>query len=238
MLIPLTRAKFEELLPAVATADQFRYCWGKPADFLRRLLISVVGVVIAFILKFLLPPGFQILEFMLGIVTGLYWLWSPAYWASVRNRECRRYKYCGFWRGEVIDIFITEDLIGTEETVNKQGELVIVENRERRLNLELADESDFTARLHVPLKREHKVIRKGDMAEMLLLSNRDDLSRISKITDVYLPDHDLWVSDYPYLRRDAFLEVRQQLQRERQQQQQRLRKPTKRRSPPRRRASY
>jgi len=28
-------------------------------------------------------------------------------------------KYSGFFRGRVLDVFITEELIGTEETVNK-----------------------------------------------------------------------------------------------------------------------
>jgi len=46
----------------------------------------------------------------------------------------------GFFRGRVLDVFITEELIG-EETVNNKGDLVIVENRERRLNLEVGDET-------------------------------------------------------------------------------------------------
>jgi len=48
----------------------------------------------------------------------------------LRNGEYRKYKYSGFFRGRVLDVFITEELIGKEETVNNKGELVIVENRE------------------------------------------------------------------------------------------------------------
>lgn len=229
MLIPLTRKTFEELLPSTATGEQYRYCWGKPADVLRRVLISVVGVLVAFIMRALLPPGFEVIEFLLGITTGFYWLWGPVYWASRRNREFRRYKYAGFWQGEVLDIFVTEDLIGTEETVNKQGELVIVENRERRLNLEVGDENGFTNRVQVPLQRSYKVIRPGNLAQMLVLSNRDDLSRIAQGTDLYLPDHELWVSDYPYLRRDRFLEVSRQVERRLEQQESEQRERSNRR---------
>ncbi|MBE9177513.1 phosphate ABC transporter permease [Oculatella sp. LEGE 06141] len=213
MLIPLTRKKFEELVPLVATVDQYRYAWGKLSDFLRRLLISVMSIVVVFIVRSLLGEGFGLLTFILGVTAGLYWFWSPIYLASLRNLECRKYQYSGFFRGEVLDMFITEELIGKEETVNKLGELVIVENRERRLNLEVGDESGFTTQLQVPLQRAHKVIRPGDIAEMIVMSNRPDLSRISKVSDIYLSDYSLWVYDYPYLRRDSFIEVSRQLQR-------------------------
>ncbi|HEY9619917.1 MAG TPA: phosphate ABC transporter permease [Crinalium sp.] len=214
MLIPLTRAKFEELIPAVATGDQYKYYWGKPADFLKRLLISITGLVAVFILKSLLPDGFSLLEFIVGVVISLYWLWAPVYQASRRNLGCRKYQYSGFWQGRVLDVFVTEELIGKEETVNNKGELVIVENRERRLNLEIGDETGFETKIQVPLKRDHRVIRRGDIAEMVVMSNRPDLSRFTKISDVYLSDYDLWVSDYPLLRRDSFIYVSRRLNRD------------------------
>jgi len=213
MLIPLTRKKFEELMPRVGTGDQYRYCWGKPRDFLRRLLVSIVAVVIVVILQIALGEGFEIVTFILGITAGLYWLWSPVYLASRRNAECRKYEYSGFWQGRVSEVFITEELIGKEETVNNRGDLVIVENRERCLNLEIGDESGFSTKIQVPLQRAHRVIRTGDVAEAIVLSNRPDLSRISKVSDIFLSDYNLWVSDYPYVRRDSFVYVSRQLRR-------------------------
>lgn len=211
MLVPLTRKKFEELVPLVATADQYKYYWGKPSDLLGRFLISIVGVLASIVIWLFLPKGFEILEFIPAFVVGFYWLWGPIYQASRRNRELRRYQYSGFLRGEVLDVFVTEELIGQEETVNKKGELVIVENRERCLNLEVGDESGFMTKVQVPLKRSYRSIREGDIAEMIVLSNRPDLSRILQISDVYLSDYDLWVSDYPYLRKDIFQEVSHRL---------------------------
>lgn len=214
MLVPLTRKKFEELVPRVATWDQYRFFWGKPSDFLRRLLISVVSVVVVFLVRLILPEGFGLIEFMVGVVTGLYWLWSPIYWAGRRNSDLRRYQYSGFWRGKVLDVFISEDLVGQEETVNQKGELVIVENRERRLNVELGDRDGYLTTIQAPLQRSHRAIRRGDAAELVVVSNRPDLSRISNLSDVYFPDENLWVSNYPYLRRDAFQDVRQRLLKE------------------------
>ncbi len=211
MLVPLTRQKFEQLIPRIATGAQYRYCWGTFADFLRRLLISVVALLVVWVLTLVLGKGFNILLFSLGMAAGLYCLWGPILWASLRNKEYRRYKYSGFFRGRVLDVFITEELIGKEETVNNKGELVIVENRERRLNLEVGDETGFTTQLQVPLRRTHQAVAPNQIAEMLVLSDQADLSRIAKVTDIYIPSRNLWVSDYPFLQRDVLVEVSRQI---------------------------
>lgn len=211
MLIPLTREKFEQLIPIIATGSQYGYFWGKLPDILKRLLVSVLAIVVILILGLILGNGFDPLRLLLGISAGLYWLWGPIYWASMRNLETRRYKYSGFWHGRVLDVFVTEELVGTEETVNNRGELVIVENRERRLNLDVGDESGFTTQLQAPLRRTHKAIAPGQIAEMLVMSNQPDLSSITKISDIYIPSQNLWVSDYPYVQRDAFTQISRQL---------------------------
>lgn len=46
MLIPITQEKFEQLIPLVASAEQYQYYWGKTEDFLRRALISFILVVL------------------------------------------------------------------------------------------------------------------------------------------------------------------------------------------------
>jgi hypothetical protein len=212
MLTPLTRKAFEQLVPAVATGAQYAYCWGKLPDLLSRLLISVVGMFAVLLVRLLiLQEGFDEILLTIGITVGLYWLWGPVLWASLRNREYRKYGYCGFWQGTVLDVFISEELVGTEETVNKRGDLVVVENRERCLNLVVGDESGFSTELRVPLKRSHRAIDIGDHAEMLVFSNRGDLGRISRTSDIYLPDHNLWVSDYPAVQREAFVEISRRL---------------------------
>ncbi|QIZ71113.1 phosphate ABC transporter permease [Oxynema aestuarii] len=213
MLVPLKRETFHELIPAVATGAQYAYFWGNLNQFLKRLLFSVVGILICTLMANFWIEEWKPFLFLLGLVVGLYWLWGPVASAARRNYECRRYKYSGLWQGEVFDVFLSEELVGTEETVNSQGDLVIVENRERRLNLEIGDENGFVTAIQVPLKRQHKGIRPGSRAEMLVMSNRADLSRIAKVSDVYLSDLDLWVSDYPYLRRDFFVEISTEIDR-------------------------
>jgi hypothetical protein len=211
MLVPITRQKFEQLIPLIATGPQYAYVWGQLPDFLKRLLISVIAIVVVLLLKLFFGEAFDGLGLLLGIIAALYWLWSPIYWATLRNLEMRRYPYSGFWRGQVVDVYVTEELIGTEETVNNRGELVIVENRERRLNLDVEDETGFATQLQVPLRRTHKGIAAGQIAEMLVLSYQPDLGRIAKITDIYIPSLNRWVSDYPYLQRESFVQVSRKL---------------------------
>jgi hypothetical protein len=211
MLVPLTREKFEQLIPLIATGPQYKYCWGKPQDVLKRLLISFVSVIILNLIIKKLIFGDNPIIFCLEIIAGLYWLWGPVYWASWRNMGYRKYPYSGFWRGEVLDRYLSEKLIGKEETVNDRGQLVVVENKERRLNIEVGDETGFTTTLQVPLQREHKAIALGQIAEMVVMSNEPDLSVISKVSDIYIPGYNLWISDYPYLRRDLFADASRRL---------------------------
>lgn len=210
MLVPITREKFEQLIPFTATAEQYRHYAGDWPDFLRKLLISFVGVVVIWLLGEITNSSGATISLFCAIA-GLYWLWSPVYWATRRNVTYRRFPYSGFWRGRVIEVFVSEELVGTEETVNEEGELVIVENRERRINVQVGDKTGFEVQLQAPLRRLHRNIKPGHVVELLVLSKDPDLSRISKMSDAYFPQLDIWVSNYPVLRRDTFVEVSQEL---------------------------
>ncbi|BAY12049.1 phosphate ABC transporter permease [Calothrix sp. NIES-2098] len=211
MLVPLTRQKFEQVIPLIASGPQYKYYWGKFSNFIQRLLISVVAVVVVLLVKVFFRIEFDLIVFILGIIGAFFWLWYPVFQASVRNVKCRRYKYSGFFRGRILDWWITDRLIGKQETVNSKGELVIVENREKRINLEVGDDTGFSIEFEAPLKPAYKVITRGLIAEMVVMSNRRDLSRIEEFSDIYIPNRDLWVSDYPFVRQDFFGEVSRRL---------------------------
>ncbi len=212
MLVPITREKFEQLIPFTATIEQYRHYAGEWPDFLRKLLISFVGIIVIWLLGEITNSSGATISLFCAIA-GLYWLWSPVYWATRRNNTYRRFPYSGFWRGRVLEVFVSEELVGTEETVDEKGDLIIIENRERRINLQVGDKSGFEIQIQAPLRRLHRNIKTGQVVELLVLSKDPDLARISKISDAYLPQLDLWVSNYPVLRRDVFLEVSQELRR-------------------------
>lgn len=211
MLIPLNKETSEEIIPIIATANQYACYWGNVQNVLKNLFISLVAVLIIWFLGFLL--GAKGLSLVLRVIAGLYWLWGPIYWASLRNANYRRYPYSAFWRGRILDVFITEELIDEEHTLNKIGDLIIIENRQKKINVEVGDKTGFITIIKAPLKRIHKVLNPGQAVEGLLLSNDPDFGKIAKITDIYVPQHRLWVGDYPYLRRDLFKDVSRQLAR-------------------------
>jgi hypothetical protein len=213
MLVPLRREKFQQIIPMVATGPQYLHYWGNFSDCLRRALISFIGVFVFWLLRTFGPAAFKEISLLLLSIFLVYWLWSPVYWASLRNATYRRFPYSGFWRGKVLDVYITEEVLREEQTVNKRGELVIVESTEKKINLEVGDQTGFKVKLQAPLRRIYKNIQPGQVAEMLIISSRDDLSRVDRISDVYLPQENLWIGEYPYLRRDIFSNVSQQLSR-------------------------
>jgi len=212
MLVPLTRDAFKELVPLGATGPQYRHYWGDWSTLVRRLLISFLsGLAIVYGGRLFFGVDSAPVLVVFGFAAWLYWLWGPVAMASWRNGGFRQLPYCGFWRGRVLDVFITEELSSVEETVDEAGELVVVEHRERRVNLEIGDETGFSTQVQAPIQREHKRIRRGQTAEMLVLSSRADLSRINKVTDVFLPEIELWVGEYPYLERSAFAQLSEDL---------------------------
>ncbi|BAT56002.1 hypothetical protein NOS3756_50010 [Nostoc sp. NIES-3756] len=216
MLVPLTRQKLEQLIPLIATGPQYKHYWGKFSNFLQRLLISIVTIVAILLIRGVFGLDFGLIVFLFGVFGAFFWLWYPVLQASLRNAKSRRYKYGGFFRGRILDWWITDKLMGKQETVNSKGELVIVENREKRINIEVGDDTGFSIELEAPLKPFHKAIARGQIAEMIVLSNSADLSRIEEFSDVYIPSRDIWVSDYPVLRRDFFNEVSDRLREDRQ----------------------
>jgi hypothetical protein len=224
MLVPLTRQKFEQIIPLIASGSQYKYYWGKFNSFLQRLLISVVTVVVIFLVKIFLKLDFG-LVFVFGVFGAFFWLWYPVFQASIRNAKCRRYKYSGFFRGRILDWWITEKLIGKQETVNNKGELVIIENREKRINLEVGDDTGFTIEFDAPLRSAHKAIARGQIAEMIVMSNSPDISSIEEFSNIYIPNRNIWVSDYPYVREDFFNEVSQRLRENQQEKPRRRRRP-------------
>ncbi|MCL2928435.1 MAG: phosphate ABC transporter permease [Trichodesmium sp. St16_bin4-tuft] len=207
MLVPLTRKTFEQLIPIVATGDQYKYYWGRLSEVLKRALISAVSVLVIVLINVLVHDDGDPLFLLVGITAGLYWFWGPVLLASFQNVELRRYPYSGLWQGKVFDVYLSEEVVGQEEKVNKKGELIIVENLEQRINLELQDKTGFKVEIQAPLRRYHQGISRGQIAVMLVMSYQQDLEKIVKYSDVYLPTVNLWVSNYPYLRKDVFVEV-------------------------------
>jgi len=209
MLIPLRPGELERLIPAVATGPQFNACSGDPRKLLQRLLISVIGGVIALLISQTLLFSSKLGPVMLvvGVVFLLYMLWGPILEAGRRNATLRRYPAAAIFEGRVADRFSREVVESRREQANREGRLELVEDRRTWLCLELEDEEGYLGQLRFPLEKRHDKIRPGMLVRALVLSERRDFSRIGAISDGWLPQIKEWVGEYPYLLRPAFEEL-------------------------------
>ncbi|WP_019501968.1 hypothetical protein [Pseudanabaena sp. PCC 6802] len=213
MLTPLKRQKFDLLIPTVPTADQYQYYWGTSQDVFRRVLISVALLVVFSLLynrtQENSPNSFAgLLMFVCAGLGGLYWLLGPVASAMRRNGKLRRFAYVAFWEAKVTDVYLSEEVLSKQESIDDRGRLEVIHNTESFLNVELGDRTGFATTLRVPMQRQYKRIQPRHTVCMLLLSNDPNFNRISKITsDAYIPQINLWISDYPYLSRDAFVSL-------------------------------
>ncbi|MFM7676035.1 MAG: hypothetical protein ACKO5F_10725 [Synechococcus sp.] len=208
MLLPLRPGELQRLIPAVATGPQFAACSGNPRKLLQRLLISVIGGVIALLIsQSLFSSRFGPVWLVVGFVFLLYMLWGPILEAGQRNASLRRYPVAALFEGEVADLYTREVVEERREQAGKEGRLELVENRRTWLCLELEDEEGYLGQVRFPMEKKHQSIRRGMVVRAVVLSERRDFSRIGAITDAWLPQAKLWVGEYPYLLRPAFEEL-------------------------------
>lgn len=205
MLIPLRPGELQRLIPAVATGTQFQAMLGDPRKILQRLLISGIGGVITLLIS-------QSLSFnrwgsvwlVAGVVLLLYILWGPILEAGRRNATLRRYPAAALFEGEVVDAYTRERVENQREQADANGRLELVENRRTWMILELADEDGYLGRVSFPMAKTHAAIRAGVLIRCLVLSERNDFSRVGALSDAWLPELRLWVGEYPFLLRPAF----------------------------------
>jgi hypothetical protein len=206
MLIPVSPAEFNRLIPPVATGPQFNACSNDPRKLLQRVLISVIGGVLTLLVSQTLAfnSRFSSLWLVSGVVLVLYILWGPILEASRRNSALRRYPAAAIFEGSVADLFTREVV---EERRDRSGRLELVENRRTWLCLELEDEDGYLGQVRFQFEKKHQVIRRGMVVRCLVLSERRDFARIGALSDAWLPQPKLWVGEYPYLLRPAFEEL-------------------------------
>ena len=209
MLLPLRPGELLRLIPAVATGPQFNACTGNPRKVLQRVLISVIGAVIALLISqtLLFSSQFGPVFLVVGFVFALYLLWGPLLEAGQKNSTLRRYPAAALFEGQIADLYTREIVEERREQANNDGRLELVENRRTWLTLELEDEEGYLGKVRFPFEKKHQQIRAGMVVRVLVLSERKDFSQVGAISDAWLPQLKLWVGEYPFLLRPAFEEL-------------------------------
>ena len=209
MLLPLRPGELLRLIPAVATGPQFNACTGNPRKVLQRVLISVIGAVIALLISqtLLFSSQFGPVFLVVGFVFALYLLWGPILEAGQKNSTLRRYPAAALFEGQIVDLYTREIVEERREQANNDGRLELVENRRTWLTLELEDEEGYLGKVRFPFEKKHQQIRAGMVVRVLVLSERKDFAQVGAISDAWLPQLKLWVGEYPFLLRPAFEEL-------------------------------
>ena len=208
MLIPLRPGELQRLIPAVATGSQFRAALGSPREILQRVMVAAIGGVITLLIsQSQMASRWGPFWLVTGVVFLLYVLWGPIVQAGQRNATLRRYPSAALFEGEVAEVATRERVENRHEQADSSGKLELVENRRTWMLLELEDEDGYLGRLAFPMDKKHQVIREGTVVRCLVLSDRKDFSRVSALSDAWIPGLRLWVGDYPFLLRPAFEEL-------------------------------
>ncbi len=208
MLIPLRPGELQRLIPAVATGSQFRAALGSPREILQRVMVAAIGGVITLLIsQSQMASRWGPFWLVTGVVFLLYVLWGPIVQAGQRNATLRRYPSAALFEGEVAEVTTRERVENRHEQADSSGKLELVENRRTWMLLELEDEDGYLGRLAFPMDKKHQVIREGTVVRCLVLSDRKDFSRVSALSDAWIPGLRLWVGDYPFLLRPAFEEL-------------------------------
>ena len=208
MLIPLRPGELQRLIPAVATGSQFRAALGSPREILQRVMVAAIGGVITLLIsQSQMASRWGPFWLVTGVVFLLYVLWGPILQAGQRNATLRRYPAAALFEGEVAEVTTRERVENRHEQADSQGKLELVENRRTWMLLELEDEDGYLGRLAFPMDKKHQMIREGTLIRCLVLSERKDFSRVSALSDAWIPGLRLWVGDYPFLLRPAFEEL-------------------------------
>ena len=208
MLIPLRPGELQRLIPAVATGSQFRAALGSPREILQRVMVAAIGGVITLLIsQSQMASRWGPFWLVTGVVFLLYVLWGPIVQAGQRNATLRRYPSAALFEGEVAEVTTRERIENRHEQADSSGKLELVENRRTWMLLELEDEDGYLGRLAFPMDKKYQVIREGTVVRCLVLSDRKDFSRVSALSDAWIPGLRLWVGDYPFLLRPAFEEL-------------------------------
>ncbi|GAB4817711.1 hypothetical protein N2152v2_004757 [Parachlorella kessleri] len=139
-------------------------------------------------------------------------LWYP--WALAYNKNFslrKQYKFAGLWRTQILEMEITGRPRPAFGEQVERGQLFTNMRMARFL---VGDPGGARTEMLLPYDSRFEGLREGDAAELIVLSNSPGFEKFKAVKDVYLPGPCLWLSEYPFTERAAFLEVSLEIENE------------------------
>lgn len=127
--------------------------------------------------------------------------------------DARRGLYGAYWLGSVATVAVVEDAYAPSDeayplsdfadyTMERDDEDSL--NFPWQLRLRVRDGDGRTLQVHARMSEEYADLRPGMPLAAILLSTSPNFTDLAALTDLFVPDADCWVGDYPYLNKDNF----------------------------------
>lgn len=149
----------------------------------------------------------------------LWWPWARA---AGKNYNLRKQNgYAGLWRTQILEVEsrgrprvqYADEVTGERDTPpGTKGTRFSANIKTTRILL--GDQDGAKTEFMLPHDARFDLIRPGEPAEVIVLSESPSFESFKAVKDVYLPECGLWLSEYPYLDRTEFLELSLEIERE------------------------
>jgi hypothetical protein len=149
----------------------------------------------------------------------LWWPWARA---AGKNYNLRKQNgYAGLWRTQILEVesrgrprvqYADEVASERENPPGAKGTRFSANIKTTRILL--GDQDGAKTEFMLPHDARFDLIRPGEPAEVIVLSESPSFESFKAVKDVYLPECGLWLSEYPYLDRTEFLELSLEIERE------------------------
>ena len=213
------------------TGEQYATYWGRtPQERYGRILessiVSFLGVFFSYFLSFVMG-GF--VATILGTLFFFWGILSPQFKATQRNWEFLGGRqlvdpwktsrkggnpdnaglYGALYLGFVDDVCVVEkssdtreyDLAEFQDYTMETDELEQFTGEPYLLRVRLRDSKGRELQVHTRMSEEYLDVQRCMPVVAILLSTRRKFDELAAITDLFVPDADCWIGDYPYLNR-------------------------------------
>ncbi|MEW5310367.1 MAG: hypothetical protein WDW38_002173 [Sanguina aurantia] len=133
----------------------------------------------------------------------LYPVWRPWIRAGIRNLQLfsTQFRYIGLWRTQLLDW----EVLG----VTPYPASLFSPKPPSSVRLVVGDPWDkgATVQLQLPYQPRVNGLMVGEPVELMVLGSHSGFNTFKAVSEVYLPEAGLWLSEYPMLNKDAFLQL-------------------------------
>ncbi|GAB4218048.1 MAG: hypothetical protein OHK0012_25140 [Synechococcales cyanobacterium] len=214
MLLEVTQEEVELVTPIVPTWEQYTRYLSNAVLTTQRILVAVGAGAGLLLLSRLGGEGsfIGIIMFLAGMLALLYpFFWGPLYAIARRNLAFRELPYCGLFFGKVLNVRRRTVLVEEREKVTEDGEIYIEEVRERQLEVEIGDQEGSRYTIRVQDDPRYQSIVRNQTVLALVKAYSPDLQRRPVVSEAYIVKLNEWIGEVSYLKRDAFLEMADEL---------------------------